>query len=82
MEPEAVGEITDQLFLQLQELKVTPQEAEERPPLLMAEEIYVAVDRVRAKAKKVLGLDGIPNSVWTITHRANPEILNVVFNYN
>ncbi len=79
MELEAVGTIMDQLFLQLPALVVTPQE-DEGPPLLTAEEIDVAVDRVCAKAKKALGPDGIPNSVWTIVHRANPGIFDAVFN--
>ncbi len=80
MEPEAVGKIMDHLFPQLPALVVTPQEDEEGPPLLTAEEIDAAVDQVRAKAKKAPGPDGIPNSVWTIVHRANPRILDAVFN--
>ncbi len=58
----------------------TPQEDKEGPPLLMAGEIGVAVDRVCARAKKAPGPDGIPNSMWTIIHRANPGILDAVFN--
>ncbi len=46
----------------------------------MADEIDAAVDRVRTKAKKAPRPNGIPNSVWTIVHRANPGILNAVFN--
>ncbi len=82
METESVGTIMDQLFPQ------PPQhwwshpggEDEKGPPLWTAEEIDAAVDRVRAKAKKAPGPDGIPNSVWTIVHRANPGILDAVFN--
>ncbi len=77
MYPEAVGRITDQFFLQLPALVATPREDEEGPSQLTAEEIDVAVDRVRTKAKKAPGLDGIPNSVWTIVHRTNPGRLDV-----
>ncbi len=80
MEPEAVGKIMDQLLTQLPALVVTHQEDEEGPSLLTAEEIDAAVDRVRAKAKKTPSPDGIPNSVWAIVHRANPGILDTVFN--
>ncbi len=80
MEPEAVGKIMDQLFPQLPALVVTPREDKEGPPLLMAEEINAAVDRVRAKVKKAPGPDRIPNNVWTIVHQANPGILVAVFN--
>ncbi len=80
MEPEAVGKIMDQLFPQLPALVVTHWEDEEGPPLLTVEEIDAAVDRVRAKASKASGPDGIPNSVWTIVHRANPGTLDAVFN--
>ncbi len=59
---------------------VTPHEAEEGSPLLMAVEINVAVDRVCIKTRLVPGTDGIPNSVRTIIHQANPGILNAVFN--
>ncbi len=76
MEPEAVGKIIDQLFLQLPTLVVTT----EGPLLLTEEEIDAAVDRVCAKAKKALGPEGIPNSVWTIVHWANSGILDTVFN--
>ncbi len=74
------GTVMDQLFSQLPALVVTSWEDREGPPLLTAEEIDVAVERVRAKAKKMPGPDGIPNSVWTIVHRANPGILDAVFN--
>ncbi len=79
MEPEGVGRIKDQLFQQLQALVATPWEDEEGPPLLTVEEIDVAVDRVCTKAKKAQGLDGIPNSEWTIVQRANPGTLDTVF---
>ncbi len=46
----------------------------------MAEEIDVAEDQVRAKAKKMPGPDGILNSEWIVVHRANPGILDTVFN--
>ncbi len=80
METEAVGKIMDHLFPQLPALVVTSREDEEGPPLLTAEEIDAVVDRVRAKAKKAPSPDEIPNSVWTIVHRANPGILDAVFN--
>ncbi len=80
MELKAVGTIMDQLFPQIPTLVVTPWEDEERPPLLMVEEIDAAVYQVRAKAKKVPWPDGIPNRMWTIIHRANPGILDAVFN--
>ncbi len=50
--------------------------AEEEVTLLTATEIDAAVDRVRTEARKAPGRDGIPNSVWTIVHRANPGILD------
>ncbi len=46
MKPKAVGRIMDQLFPQFLTLVVTPQEAEEEQPLLMAAETDAAVDRV------------------------------------
>ncbi len=46
----------------------------------MVEKIDAVVDRVRAKAKKALGPDGIPNNVKTIVHQANNGILDTVFN--
>ncbi len=52
MEQEAVGTIMNQLFQQLPVLGVSPWKDKEGPPLLMAEEIYAAVGRVRANAKK------------------------------
>ncbi len=55
MELETVGTIMDQLFPQLPALVVTPWENEEGPPLLTAEEIDAAVDRIRVKAKKAPG---------------------------
>ncbi len=66
--PEAGGRIMDQLFSQLPALVATPLEDEEGPPLLMAEEIDAAVDRVCAKARNTPGPDGIQNSVWTMVH--------------
>ncbi len=70
----------DQLFLQLPALVITCREDEEGPPLLTAEEIDAAVDRVRIKAKKAPGPEEIPSSVWTIVHQTNPGILEGVFN--
>ncbi len=67
MEPEAVGKIMDQLFPLLPALVVTTREDEEGPPLLTAEEFIAVMDRVRAKAKKAPGPDGIPQSVDHLT---------------
>ncbi len=70
----------DELFPQLSALVVTPWEAEEGPSLLMIAEINAAVDRACIEARKAPGPNEIPYSGWTIVHRANPGILNLVFN--
>ncbi len=80
IEPEAVGRIMYQLFPQLPALVVTHWEAKEGPPLLKAAETDAVVDRVYTKARKVLGPNEIPNSVWKTIYRANPGILDLVFN--
>ncbi len=46
-----MGRIMDRLYPQLPALVVTPQEAEEGPPLLTAE-IDAVADRVYTKARK------------------------------
>ncbi len=53
MKLESLGRIVDQLFPQLPALVATPQEDEEGPPLLTAEDIDEMVDQVRAKARKM-----------------------------
>ncbi len=47
---------------------------------MTAAEIDAAIDRVRTKARKGPGPKGIPNSMWTIVHQANPGMLDTVFN--
>ncbi len=59
MELEAVERILDQLFPQLSALEVALWEIKVGTPLLMVEEIDVAVDQICAKARKVLVSDGI-----------------------
>ncbi len=61
-------------------LMITLWDAEEGPPQLMAVNIDVAVVRVCTNARKTLGPDGIPNSVWTIVHQANLGIYDSVSN--
>lgn len=56
-----------------------PLEVEDFPPLTEPE-IEAVVDHCRSKAKKTPGPDEIPNSVWSIVHRANPGWLTTVFN--
>ncbi len=49
-------------------------------PLTAAEINTAVADRVRTEPRKAPGADGISNTAWTILHRANPGILDVVFN--
>ena len=80
MEPEAVRETIDHLFPQHPALTDPPLEVEGVIPPLSEAEVDAAVERIRSKAKKAPGPDGILNSVWTIVHRALPGILAAVFN--